>query len=101
MLTPNRTSTRHETERRIEDRRQDDSEFNSPPWIEHMKINYVSWPRFDRREASRRLCERRQSGAGSADSPDVAKNHKVDYSSDLLTKEEKLFFEHLFKDKKS
>jgi len=101
MLTPDKTTSRQEIERRIDDRRQDNNEFNSPQWIKHMRRAYVSWPKFDRRKTSRRSNERRQSNVGSLGSLNFPYNHEVDYFSDLFTKEEKLFFVDLFKDKKS
>lgn len=102
MLTPDKTDTRQEIERRTNDRRQDDNEFNSPLWIEHMKRAYVSWPKFDRREISRRSTERRtRSIQESLDSLNSPYHHRLDYLSDLFSKEEKLFFEELFKDKKN
>ena len=98
MLTPNRTSTREESERRIEDRRVDNNEFNSLQWVENMKINYVSWPKFDRRQKSRRNNERRQNTIENFDLLNAPNNNKEDISGNILTKEEKLFFMSLFND---
>ncbi|MCK5648394.1 MAG: hypothetical protein KAI22_05895 [Gammaproteobacteria bacterium] len=101
MLTSDKTDDRQVTERRINDRRQDANEFDSPQWIQHMKRTYVSWPKFDRRETSRRSSERRKSIQESLDSLNSPYKHRIDYFSDLFSKEEKLFFMDLFKDKKS
>lgn len=100
MLTPNRTSTREESERRAEDRRVDNNEFNSLHWVENMKINYVSWPKFDRRENTRRNNERRQNTIEDFDLLNAQNEDKKDISSNVLTKEEKLFFVSLFNDNK-
>ncbi len=100
MLTPNRTSTREESERRTEDRRVDNNEFNSLQWVENMKINYVSWPKFDRRENTRRNNERRQNTIEDFDLLNAQNEDKKDISSNVLTKEEKLFFVSLFNDNK-
>ena len=85
-------NSRKNTERRISDRRHVEYEFNSPLWIEHVKLYYVAWPRFERRETMRRKSERRQI---------IAKNLHTrggasDYASELLTAEEKLYFDTLF-----
>ena len=100
MLTPNRTSARGESERRTEDRRVDNNKFNSLQWIENMKINYVAWPKFDRRQKSRRDNERRQNTIENFVLLNASNNDKEDISSNILTKEEKLFFMGLFNDNK-
>lgn len=92
MLTQIRKNTRTEPERRNQDRRQVDFEFNSPQWIEYVKKNYVAWPKLDRRKETRRDGERRRNKNNDQQS------HRLshDYSSDLLTEEEWLYFNHLF-----
>lgn len=98
MLIHSRENTRNKIERRVLDRRQLDYEFNSPQWIEHVKENYLAWPKTDRRRKARRAGERRQI---QQDSPTSSSYIHLDYSSDLLTREERLFFDHLFdKDEK-
>ena len=90
MLADFRKSTRKKNERRIQDRRQVEFEFGSLQWIEHVKKNYVAWPKIDRRNETRREGERR------LENSQKAHNNNDDYSSDLLTEEEKLYFNHLF-----
>ena len=90
MLTQIRKNTRKESERRIKDRRQVEFEFGSPQWIAEVKKNYVAWPKTDRRESTRRDGERRTKNSGKP------QNLTHDYSSDLLTEEEWLYFNHLF-----
>lgn len=85
MATSTTKNNRKGTERRLDDRRHVKYEFNSPLWIEHAKLYYVAWPRFERREATRRQDERRHSRSAS-----------LDAHSGLLTEEEKLFFDNLF-----
>ncbi len=72
----------------------DNNKFNSLQWIENMKINYVAWPKFDRRQKSRRDNERRQNTIENFDLLNASNNDK----EDILTKEEKLFFMSLFND---
>lgn len=93
MLTHTRTNTRKATERRVSDRRRFDYKFASPEWIKLVKRTYVAWPKFDRRLSIRRISERRQLTTENVD----AYSKKFDYSSDLLTNDERLFFDNLFK----
>ncbi len=97
MQTQNRKSDRKKPERRLEDRRQAGLDFGSSEWIDYVKENYVAWPKNDRRESLRRTGERRQVFQ-NAKSLNQSKNSKDDYSSELLTKEERLFFDQLFVD---
>ena len=92
MLTQIRKNERNQSERRAHDRREADFEFNSPEWIEEAKKNYIAWPKTDRRQLIRRDGERRY---------DTQKQQEygrfnADYSSDLLTNEERLYFNQLF-----
>ena len=88
MYAQTRHNSRDTHERRIEDRRHVDFQFGSPEWIKHVQKDYVAWPKVDRRKATRRAGERRQSN------PSSSKHH--DYSSELLTNEERMFFDNLF-----
>ena len=97
MQTITRTTTRDSSERRVNDRRQVDYEFGSPEWIEHVKKNYVAWPKVDRRQATRRTAERRQDGSQSQHLSNSSNPLEIDYSSDLLTQDERIFFDNLFK----
>lgn len=92
MLTEMRIKERKTFERRINDRRQADFEFNSSQWVKHIKKNYAAWPKIDRRIANRRDHERRNDEQGV----EISKNSNNDYSSDLLTNEERLYFDELF-----
>ena len=85
MTTPTTKNNRKATERRVDDRRHVKYDFNSPLWIEHVKLYYVAWPRFERREATRRINERRHS-----------RSKIMNARGELLTAEEKLFFDTLF-----
>jgi len=85
-------NTRKEFERRMQDRRQVDFEFGSAQWIQLVKKNYVAWPKSDRRKMSRRDGERRLKDPN----PLQIHNHSSDYSSDMLTEEEWLYFNDLF-----
>ena len=97
-MTFTRTNIRKTVvERRINDRRLVDYVFGLEEWIAHIKKNYIAWPKLDRRQSTRRTSERRQNVNKNARSA----NSSIDYSSDLLTKDERLFFDHLFKNKKS
>lgn len=87
-----RIKERKTFERRVKDRRQVDLEFNSPKWIEHIKKNYAAWPKIDRRISFRRDHERRD----DAQKAQISGNSNDDYSSNLLTKEERLYFDELF-----
>ena len=100
-MTFTRTNIRDTVERRINDRRLVGYVFGLEEWIAHVKKNYVAWPKFDRRQSTRRTSERRQNVNKNARSANSSYNSSVDYSSDLLTKDERLFFDHLFKNKKS
>jgi hypothetical protein len=92
MQTQNRRNERKKLERRLEDRRQANLEFGSPEWVSYVKKNYVAWPKNDRRESLRRTGERRLVFQNAKN----LKKLKDDYSSDLLTNEERLFFDQLF-----
>lgn len=92
MLAQTRQDTRNKVERRLEDRRKVDYKFGSPEWITYVKKTYAAWPKEDRRQAIRRDGERRQ---GQQEPTNTDHIHH-DYSSDLLTDEEKLFFDNLF-----
>ncbi len=85
MTTPTTINSRKATERRVDDRRHVKHEFNSPLWIEHVQLYYVAWPRFERREATRRKNERRH-----------RRSEILNARGEVLTTEEKLFFDHLF-----
>ena len=85
MATSTTKNNRKGTERRVDDRRHVEYEFNSPLWIEHVKLYYVAWPRFERREATRRQDERRHSHS-----------EVLNARGGLLSAEEKLFFDRLF-----
>ena len=88
MYTQIRQNSRDQNERRVEDRRNVDFKFGSPEWIKHVQKDYFAWPKEDRRKPTRRAGERRQSQSSNSI------HH--DYSSDLLTQEERLFFDNLF-----
>ncbi len=92
MLTEMRKKGRQTFERRAKDRRQVSFEFNSPEWIVHIKKNYAAWPKIDRRVDARRDGERRHDTLNKQASLSV----HTDYSSDLLTTEERLYFDELF-----
>lgn len=89
MLIPSRNDSRKSSERRKQDRRQVDFEFGTEQWIDYVKINYMAWPKADRRLQSRRAGERRQQTASES---------RMDYKSSRLTEEEEIFFDNLFKD---
>lgn len=91
MLTPIRKNERNQFERRTQDRRMVDFKFASREWVEHVKQNYVAWPKVERRKNFRRDGERRY----------IAQDEQVchlkhDYTCDLLSEEEKLYFDQLF-----
>lgn len=92
MLTQTRKNDRKRSERRVLDRRQVDYQFGSSEWLQHVQKDYVSWPKSERRQVFRREGERRQ----HSDNESVVKNSNDDYTSDLLTKEEIIFFNELF-----
>ena len=101
-MTFTRANIRNTVERRTNDRRLAGYVFGLDEWIAHVKKNYVAWPKFDRRQSTRRTSERRQNVSDkNARAHNSSYNPRVDYSSDLLTKDERLFFDHLFKNKKS
>lgn len=93
MLTQIRKNERNQFERRIQDRRLVYFKFASREWVEHIKQNYAAWPKADRRKASRRDGERR------VRDEEHLRHLKHDYSSDLLSKEERLYFDQLFMSK--
>ena len=92
MLTQIRKNERNQFERRIQDRRLVDFKFSSREWVKHIKQNYAAWPKVDRRKTSRRDGERRF----NVRDEEQLRHHKHDYSSDLLSEEEKLYFDQLF-----
>ena len=92
MLIQTRKNERKNHERRVRDRRLIDFKFGSAKWIEQVKLNYVAWPKTDRRQFARRDGERRDEGQEKNQSGSF--HH--DYSSDLLSAEEKLYFDQLF-----
>ncbi len=87
-----RKDGRNSFERRLQDRRQVGFAFASPEWIEHVKKDYVAWPKAERRNNNRRDGERRDDPQGTS----LFGGHITDYSSDLLSNEEKLYFNELF-----
>lgn len=94
MYTQMRKNERKALERRHEDRRQVDFVFASSKWIQHIEKNYAAWPKNERRNTTRRDGERRdefQRGQNLS--------HLADYSSDLLSDEERLYFNELFMNK--
>ncbi|MCP3851252.1 MAG: hypothetical protein GY694_13575 [Gammaproteobacteria bacterium] len=97
MLTQMRSNQRVDSERRIQDRRRVNYVFNSSKWIKNIKNHYVAWPKVDRRQNIRRDGERRyvikQQDVIGSQHYNLYNN---DYSSDLLTKEERLYFDELF-----
>lgn len=82
------------SERRIHDRRQVTYEFGSPEWIEHVKKNYIAWPKTDRRIAVRRDDE----NPYDSREENQSRSSEDDFSGDLLSTEEKLYFNKLFMD---
>ncbi|MGR9087214.1 MAG: hypothetical protein ACU841_09085 [Gammaproteobacteria bacterium] len=83
--------------RRVADRRMVNYEFGSPEWVEHVKKNYVAWPKADRRQKTRRVGERRvpdrrQSHAQSAERSRFERK----YSRILLTPEERKLIEDMY-----
>ncbi|MCW8930753.1 MAG: hypothetical protein OQL19_10990 [Gammaproteobacteria bacterium] len=91
MLTEMRQKQRNEFERRVHDRRQNDFKFNSVQWVKHVRQTYAAWPKKDRRQVSRRDGERRH-----IDQMKYQSSYFTDFSSDLLSKEERLYFDELF-----
>jgi hypothetical protein len=92
MLTEHAKDNRNHKERRTQDRRKVDFKFGSPEWIKHIKQNYHAWPKVDRRVSARRIFERRQLQENLK-----TLNRLDNYTSDLLTEEERIFFDQLFK----
>ncbi len=88
-----RNNERDTFERRCQDRRQVDFIFASTEWVDHVKKDYVAWPKLDRRHNARRDGERRDN------IQEFSGGFTTDYSSDLLSKEERLFFNELFTNK--
>jgi len=81
--------------RRIADRRVVPYEFGTPEWIDHIKQNYLAWPKTNRRAMERRSDDRR--------SPDRRDQHgsernrtELKYSRILLTTEERKLIEDLY-----
>jgi hypothetical protein len=58
-ITDLRKKCRRSVERRIDERRLNSFEFESPEWIESIKKDYIFWPKADRRKKIRRANERR------------------------------------------
>lgn len=87
-----RNQERKKLDRRQNDRRQLSLEFGSPEWVDHVKNNYVSGPKFDSRQSVRRDGERRDVN----NAEELSNDEMNDYTSDLLTNEEKIYFNQLF-----
>ena len=100
MDTQIRQHPRTTVERRVADRRMVNYEFGSSEWLEHVKKSYAAWPREDRRKTMRRDGERRKSSVSTQSAVNYSSHIHQDYTCDLLSQEERLFFDNLFSKKK-
>ena len=91
-----RTSLRRSsTTQRIADRRKVPYEFGSPEWLEYIKNNHVDCPKFNRRNAERRIDKRQL--------PDRRQQHDAEpihsenkYARIFLTPAERKLIEDLY-----
>ena len=100
MDTQIRQHPRTAVERRVAYRRIFTYEFGSPEWLEHVQKSYAAWPREDRRKKIRRDGERRKNPISAQSAVNYSSHIHQDYTCDLLSQEEKLFFDNLFSKKK-
>lgn len=81
--------------RRVSDRRVAPYQFGSEQWIEHVKENYVAWPRHDRRGEGRRTADRRAPDRRRQQLSEQRRSQRK-YSEILLTREELKLIEDLY-----
>lgn len=91
---------RTNTRRLIQTRRQMDRRiilfaFNSPEWLENIKINYLVCPKFDRRENLRRKNERRKFDRRHLQH-DYQPSLDQQYTRIFLTREERKLIQELY-----
>lgn len=84
--------------RRVSDRRIVPYEFGTPEWEEHIKKNYMAWPKVDRRKKDRRLNERRVPDRRNTQQtqPSERSHFERKYARVLLTPEEKKLIEDMY-----
>lgn len=83
--------------RRISDRRVVPYEFGTPEWEEHIKKNYLAWPKTDRRKKDRRVAERRVPDRRHNHAQPSERSHfEKKYSRILLTPEERKLIEDMY-----
>ncbi|HEY8098550.1 MAG TPA: hypothetical protein VIE65_20995, partial [Methylobacter sp.] len=78
--------------RRITDRREISYPFGSPEWVENIKKHYLAWPKFNRRNVSRRSDDRRALERRDQLLSEQRRSEKK-YSPILLTQEERKLIE--------
>ncbi|MDP1772858.1 MAG: hypothetical protein Q8L15_11290 [Methylobacter sp.] len=81
--------------RRMTDRREIPYPFGSPEWEENIKNHYLAWPKFNRRNVSRRSDDRRALERRDQLLSEQRRSEKK-YSPILLTQEEKKLIEELY-----
>lgn len=84
--------------RRISDRRIVPFEFGTAEWEEHIKKNYLAWPKTDRRKQDRRMNERRVPDRRHHNQAQPAERSRFErkYSRILLTAEERRLIEDMY-----
>ncbi|MCK9635630.1 MAG: hypothetical protein M0R41_05075 [Methylobacter tundripaludum] len=90
-----RNSRRTSKSRRTADRRIAPYPFGSPEWVEHVKKNYVAWPKSDRRDQNRRCNERRAPDRRHQQLSEQGRS-ELKFSTILLTQEERQLIENLY-----
>jgi hypothetical protein len=86
---------RSKDSRRLEDRRKVPYPFGSPEWEEHIKKNYLAWPKTNRREDSRRTNERRSPDRRQQQLAEQSRSLKK-YARVLMTAAERKLIEDLY-----
>jgi hypothetical protein len=86
---------RSKASRRLADRRTIPYAFGTPEWIEHIQINYLAWPKSDRRVSERRINNRRSPDRRTHQATEQTRSGKK-YSRILLTSEERKLIEDLY-----
>jgi hypothetical protein len=86
--------TRRKDDRRSEERRTINYPFGSKEWLENISNHYLVWPKYDRRDGSRREHERRSADRRQRQ---LLKQHRVDqdYLQSVLTREERIMIQDL------
>lgn len=91
-----RRGRRSNESRRKEERRTNNFLFGSAEWIENIQQFYLAWPKTDRRKQERRTTERRASDRRQRQLNEQQFS-QTKYSPSILTHEERMLIEDLFR----